>query len=72
MTEELDEGIGKLVPEFALPEVLEIKYYGLEFFGSFIALFGKKVGNRIDVHCWLWILHRCSSSVGYRSLWSVE
>lgn len=48
MTEEFDKGISKLVPEFALPIILEVENEGLKLLGSFIALLGKEVWD-VDV-----------------------
>lgn len=48
--EEFNEGIGQLVPKFAFPQVFQAYEDMLKAWGSFFSLFGKKVGNCVDIH----------------------
>ena len=50
MAEELNESVGKLVPQLALPEVLEIEDEMLELLGSLISLFREEIGDGIGAH----------------------
>ncbi len=50
MIEELDQSVGKLMPQFSLPQVLEGDEEMLQISGSSIALFSQEVGNGIDIH----------------------
>lgn len=50
VTEEFDEGIGKLMPQLTLPEVLEIENEGLKLLRSFVSLLGEEIGDCVGVH----------------------
>lgn len=57
MVEKLDEGVGQLVPEFALPEVLEVEDEGLKLLRSFVSLLRKEIGDIVFTHFDVEILH---------------
>lgn len=54
MAEELNKGIGKLMPQLSLPEVLEVEDEVLKLFRSLVSLFRKEIGDRISAHLELW------------------
>lgn len=63
MAEELDEGLGELVPELPLPVVLKVEDKGLELLGSFISLLGEEIGDGVGAHgggmCRSWWVVTC-------------
>lgn len=50
VAEELDEGIRELVPQLALPEVLEVENERLQIVRRLVSLVREEVWDRVDVH----------------------